>query len=263
MKFNQQQRQYAAWGLVAVLLTALAVVLGISYPVPAAPWESVTQRPGGEIGVQQRERIAILASQDCLLRNGADIRLYSDDLASQTLHLDGSAGAIDAEGALAVGGDITLENGETVANSPDGYVTITAPDGVTMSVTAPGGLYVSGPIQGRVPIAAITGTQTASVYDAGSWYTSDDATAMVTMTVSAITETGWIAYLMPTDQDICIVPAATATINDCSAGRGAWITTGEVGVATVIYTGNDHWEVLVTGNYFSCGSSVGLCDQQQ
>lgn len=55
-----------------------------------------------------RERIAINANADSYVRNGYDFYFYSDDRSSQTLHLEGAAGNIDAEGTLDVEGAVTF-----------------------------------------------------------------------------------------------------------------------------------------------------------
>ncbi|MFH1604637.1 MAG: hypothetical protein ABIH03_12095, partial [Pseudomonadota bacterium] len=87
---DEKQREWMAWGIIAVVLTVVAILLGVNYPVPPAP----------EAGVEAKgtERISVLCATEggnCVESwNGSDIVMYSDEGSSQTFAVDGATGDV-------------------------------------------------------------------------------------------------------------------------------------------------------------------------
>jgi len=83
---NEKQRGWLAWGIVAVVLTIISIVLGVSYPVPPAP--------GGDIealGTTQFANLYVVGTSDLRgnVSDGGGVFTFADNVL-----LDGAADAI-------------------------------------------------------------------------------------------------------------------------------------------------------------------------
>lgn len=131
--------------------------------VPVGPVDGWPVDPGDVNFGEQEERICVWCRGESRYYFGGDIKFYSDEMSTQTLHLDGGTGNIDSEGdgdfaddlvvgddatftdAVAVGGTLTLNDGailDTQSGTSEGvvfaqYITTTYSVTTTGVVTVP------------------------------------------------------------------------------------------------------------------------------
>ncbi|MBU0495044.1 MAG: hypothetical protein KKA73_14205 [Chloroflexi bacterium] len=105
---NSNQKQWLAWGVVAVVLAALAIGLGVAYPVPPAPSIPVLS---GELGAQSAyftpvyvehggKKLVVGSGGEIEVQSGGTIDIQSGATTdfSGGVDLDGAALTLDAAG---------------------------------------------------------------------------------------------------------------------------------------------------------------------
>jgi len=117
---DENQKKWLGWGILAVVMTVLSIVLGVTYPVPPAP-EDVEPRAA--------ERVSVLCATEggnCVESwNGSDIVVYSDEKSTQKFAVDGETGDVDTEGDLDFNGDLEIGGVQTIDFNEFGASTIT------------------------------------------------------------------------------------------------------------------------------------------
>jgi len=145
MNLSNTQRQWLAWGIIAVVLASIAIGLGVSYPVPPAPSIPVRE-PAGEIGVQSAYLTPIYVEhggKKLVVESGGEIELQSGstcDIQSGTFSNFG--GNLDIDGTLAVSGSLTLDGFDVADTS--GNTEVDGTLGVTGTTTLNGALVMDG-----------------------------------------------------------------------------------------------------------------------
>ena len=165
---NVKQREWLAWGIVAVVLCVISIVLGVSYPVPPAPVGDIEA-----LGTTQFANLYVVGTSDLRgnVSDGGGVFTFADNVM-----LDGAADAIQ----LLIQGYVTQTTSLAVFENSGGTDQFTV--GNTGNVYAAGTFDLRGNISdggGDFTIAdnaVITGTADlqGNVSDSGGVFTFAD-----------------------------------------------------------------------------------------
>jgi len=127
--------------------------------------------------------------------------LYSTDDAVVSDTLTANSAAITT--TLSVGGDVELENDETLSNSSDGIVTIDGEWGYLQYLVDKSAAY------------------TTTAAESGAIFTNDGAGAAISITLPAAAEGLVYGFLAQDDQDLLVHPDGSEQILSCTDAGGA------------------------------------------
>ena len=105
---NTKQREWLGWGIVAAVLTALAIFLGVTYPVPAAPSGEVEV-----LGTTMFDNLRVVGTSDLRgdILDGAGTLTIADNATI--------TGTFGADGAVTLGGVTTINNNLVITGTSD------------------------------------------------------------------------------------------------------------------------------------------------
>ena len=230
---EKRQIQYVLVTL-AILLAIVGSYFGITLPAPAIP------TPDEGIGAQAvRERISIEASEDVILKQGADLLVYSDDEATQKFSIDGATGALDVQG-----GGLTLRNDETIDNYPDGTIGITA-----TTVSARGNLETTGALDVQGGAVTLRNDETIDNYPNGTiGITATTVSARGNLETTGALDVQGGAVTLRNDETIDNYPDGTVAITATNV-----VANGTFDVSGTLNYGTDN---LYPVGYASSGTAL-------